>query len=204
MSDISVRKNKTGFSSLTYTDVANYLGVSLSSAEQTLITTLIEQVEDLLVTETRRQFFISTTDNFYQEFDGGKSCYWFEAFPVNEVTKIIVDGVTKYEKGGSNNTYTLNVDFFVYPNKIEFEVDTSGSQYSHKNLIIHYNLEQFWGNTVKQAILQYVADLFSKREYAGQTPNSINAQGFSINFGDAKSVPDTFKRLVNMYKVPLL
>ena len=188
----------TGFSGVTHADISSFLGKSLSTAEQTLVGQLVLMIEDYIVHECRKNFYYvdGSTDQSYQEFlDGGEEEYILSNYPIKEVLKIIIDGVTKYEKGVASQ-WTLGTDFFVYPYKILFEQATDSE---YRGLEIDYTIKKFWGDDVKFGIIQWIAEIVTSKEYGGRDVTSANVDGLSLSF-NTKKLPDYISNLIARYK----
>lgn len=201
MADLNGKLYKSGYSGLTYSDIAAFLSKTLIGAEQTLITALIADIEDYLCRATRRNFFIAdgTTDKYVETVDAGLDRYYLTNGPIKEVLQISVNGTDWYLKGGGSNKLTLGTDFFVYEDKVVFENVPYSSIDDRRAMKIYYTIEQFWGNDVKLAIKRWVSDLFLAREYGGASIKRFNVQGFSMDF-DETSLPTYIKSVVDSYR----
>ena len=194
----------TGFTGLTCADIAALTGKTLTTAEQSLITLLISSAESYFVSQCRRNLKdLGSTDSYYDTFDAGKNKYYLSAFPIKEVRKITVDGVTKYEKGGSSNVLTLGLDFFVYDNYVLFETTLDSAVDNRRALKIYWAIENVVGDDIKLGIKQWVSELFLNREFAGKQLNSLNAGGNSMSF-DANTIPNYLKQLISVYQNQLI
>lgn len=197
----------SGYSGLVNSDIAAFLGRTFSSQENTLATSLITAVEDFIARNCKRQFkqndgAATPADIIYQEtFDGGEMEYFTHSFPLKEVTKITLDGVTQYEKGGSSNVYTLGTDFFVYPDRVIFNgIVPASSVNNMQALVIEYSIKLFWGEDVKLAVKRWVAEIMSQREYGGKTvTRASTGGGLSLDF-NSKDIPDYVQEVVKRYK----
>jgi len=193
----------TGYSGLVYSDISGLTGKTLSAAEQAVVTNLIKEVESYLCSKTKRQFRVidsgSTKQIYHEVFDAGGYKYALHNFPIYRVQKIEVDGVTKYEAGGSNNELTLGVDFFVYDDYIRFASSPVSSVDNRRALKISYELEQFWGDDVKLAIKRAVSEMYLSKEYGTKGVKSIGLTGdFSISFDD--QIANYLKEVIANYR----
>jgi hypothetical protein len=207
MADQLATVYKTGFSGVTYTDIANLTGKTLTATEQALITDFIKGVESYICSQTHRQFAIADGVNkqsFYQVFDGGFSKYYLISYPIYRVTKIQIDGVTKYDVATpNNNTLNLNVDFFVYDDFVRFITFPVSSIDNRRAVKIYYELEDFWGEEVKLAIKRFVSELFLSREYGTKGVNSFDVAGqLSMSFNSELGA--FLKEVIESYKIVLV
>ena len=199
MADQKAKIYLSGWSLVTHSDVSSLLGKTLSTAEQTLITSLIKQVELYICRQCNRQFKLSQT--YYETVDAGKSRYDVCNIPILAVTKITVDGNTKYEASGEDNSLTLNQDFFVYDDYVEFATLVSSSVDNRNAMVLYYTIDEFWGEEVKLAITRFVSDLFVNREYATNRVQSIGISGgLNLTF-DTKSVPAALQEIIDAFRL---
>jgi len=204
MADQNANLYITGFTGLTYADIAGLTGKTLTSAEQTLVTGLIASAESHFASQCRRNFKdLGNTDSYYETFNAGKNKYYLSAMPIKEVRKIELDGVVKYLKGGSSNILTLGVDFFVYDNYIYFDTILDSSVNNRRALKIYWAIENVVGEDIKLGIKQWVSELFLNREFAGKQLNTVSNSGVSMGF-DANTIPNYIKQLVSVYQIALL
>lgn len=197
----------TGFSGLVNSDIAAFLGRTFSAQENTLATSLITGVEDFIARNCKRQFKqndgqTTPADIIYSEvFDAGEAEIFTHSFPIKEVTKITLDGVTKYEKGGVSNEYVLGTDFFVYADRIIFNAFAPASSINNMQaLTVEYSIKLFWGEDVKLAVKRWVAEIVSQREYGGKAVTRVSTGGgLSLDF-NSKDIPDFVQAVVNRYK----
>lgn len=201
MADINGKLYKSGYSGLTQADVAAFISKTLSAPEQTVVTSLIADIEDFICRACRRNFFIAdgSTDQYYEIVDAGKEEYYLTNGPIKEILKITVNSTDWYVKGGSSNKLTLGTDLFVYENKVLFETVPYSSINDRRAMTIYYSIEQFWGGDLKLAIQRWVAETFLAREYGGSSPSRFNVQGFSLDFNTA-NLPDYIQSVVESYR----
>jgi len=195
----------SGYSGITAAQVGDFLGKTLSATEQSIVNSLVSSIELFLAKKCRRNFKYDLGSDTYEEtFDAGNVRYFFHNFPIKEVTKITIDSTDVYVKGGGSNQYALGTDFFVYDDCIVFEtVIPTSSNNDRRALKIQYSIEQFWGDDVILAIKQWVAQIFTTKEYGGKNATSFNFSGYSINFSDSE-IPEYVKEIISSYKKPLV
>ncbi len=204
MADILADLYQSGFSGLSNADIAAFTGKTLTSSEQTLADSLIKSCELYFARQCHRNFKDLGSDSYFEILDAGDDEYHFFNFPVKEVTKITLDSQTVYDKIAGSNTYTLNLDFFVYPEKIVFERVTPMSSINNRRALkIYYSIENIVSEDLKLAIKQWASDLLLNREYAGKTVNSLNVPGLSLNF-DANSIPSYVQQVISNYRKVLI
>lgn len=194
----------TGFSGLTHADIAGLTGKTLTTAEQTLVTGLIASAESHFASQCRRNFKdLGDTDSYYETFDAGKHKYYLGNYPLKEVRKITIDGVTKYEKNGSSNILVLGTDFFVYDSYVFFDTVLDSAVNNRRALKIYYAIENVVGEDIKLGLKQWVSELFLNREFAGKQLTNVSNSGVSMGF-DQNTIPNYLKQLISVYQNPLV
>jgi len=193
-----------GYSGLTYTDIANLTGRTLSATEQALITDLISDYEDFIARQCKRQFVIQSKDvpavaqDYFETADAGKYRYYYFNLPIKIVTKILLDGNVIYDATQQTNQITLGVDFYVYTDYIQFVTPPQSALDNHNALEIHYTIDKFWGNDVVLGIKRSVAETFLGGQYGGKDVNQLNTSGFSVSFNN--NLPVYIKSIIRNYK----
>ncbi len=190
-----------GYSGLTQSDISNFLGKTFSSQEQSLASSLIASVEDYIARQCRRNFKYSDSGGdqvYFDTLSGGANEYMLHNFPVKAITKVVVDGVD------ITSQLTLGTDYTFDDNKIYFlTLVPLGGRTNIVILKVYYTIYQFWGEDLKTAIKQYVADVISNREYAGKPLLALNANGFLLHF-DKDAIPQYLQAIINQYRQVLI
>lgn len=199
MADTKSRPYLSGWSGLTYTDIANLVGKTLTATEQNVITDLITSIELFICNQTNRQFKYSGM-TYYETVDAGKFEYLTANFPINVISKITVDGNIKYQVDGVNNVLTLGTDLFVYEDHIRITQLIPSAIDNSQAMKIYYSISQFWGADVTLAIKRLVADLFLSKEYGTKGVTSIGISGgLNLSF-DNISIANYLKAIINQYR----
>ena len=197
MADQKGNQYISGFSGLAHADVSGYIGKTLTSAEQTLVGSLITMAEMYFCQQTHRNF-LATSTTYYDIFNGGLVSYTPSNFPIKEVTKITLDGNIVYEKGGSSNKIVLGRDFFVFNDSIQFDLLQESTVDNRNALIIYYSIDTSFNADAKFALLLWVSNFFLNREMGGKDLSTLNAGGMTQQF--TQNVPDYIKTVINSYK----
>lgn len=195
----------SGYSGLAHADIATFLQRTFTTQEQTIATALISSIEVFLAKKCNRNFLYQSsgstpTDTVYYDIvNAGQVSVDVKNGPIKEVTKIELDGVTKYDKTTpTTNTWALDVDFVVFEDHIEFETIPSSSKNDKRAVKIHYSIEAFWGDDVKHAIKQWVSEIIGASTHGGKTITSVNYSGYSLNFTDSE-IPEYVKQVISSY-----
>lgn len=202
MANLNAKTHYRGYTGLTASQIADFLGKTLTTAEQNILLSLISSIESFIALKCRRNF---KYDDVYEEtFDAGNNKYEFYNFPVDSIEKITIDTSTIYEKGSQNNMIELNKDFFVYDDFIVFETYLPQSSTNNRRALkIQYKIKKFWGDEVVNAVKMWTAQIFNSKEYGGKTVNSFSFSGLSLSFKD-EEIPSFVKEVINTYKKVLL
>lgn len=185
-----------GYSGLVHGDISAYVGKTLTSAEQSLVTDLISVAELYFAKQTNRNYL--TTSTYFDTFNAGAVSYNPSNFPIKEVTKITLDGETIYQKTPALGTLVLGTDFFVFDDCVEFD-EIQYSVVDNRNaLVIYYTIDDVFNDDAKMALKLWVAEFFLNRETGGKDLSSENAGGISMNF--TSNVPDYMKSVINAYR----
>lgn len=194
----------TGFSGVTYETIASFLKRTFTPDEQTEISSLITQIEYELAARCRRQFAYQTDDEQYPEaieysefFDLPNDNFFPNAFPIEEVKSIKVEGVEKIE------TLTENVDYFIYDSHIEFYPDLFEVNQGRKALQLTYTIRKFWGDDVVLLIKKLAGKMWLASEDAGE---SIGERSFASvrEVMDSKEFKNQVETTISRYKKKLV
>lgn len=173
---------QSGYSGIQADDIEAYLGVELSDIEKVEVNSIISSIEKYIAQQCGRQF--NTALEYYEYFNLLSLEYLVHNYPISEVTKIEVEGVTKYVKDGLSNAYVLNTDFFAYNSYVAFDTALSASKY-RRALKITYKISQFWGDDVKMAITQWASSFYKDKEHGGKEVKKFSFGGYSIEYAGA-------------------
>lgn len=205
MANLNAKTHYGGYTGLTASQIADFLGKTLTTAEQNIVSSLISSIESFIALKCRRNFKYDLGNDVYEEtFDAGSNRYEFYNFPIDSIEKIYINDTLIYEKGGLNNQYEKDKDFFVYDDYIVFETFIPQSSINNKRALkIQYKIKKFWGEDVVNAVRLWVAQIFNSKEYGGKTINSFSFSGLSLSFKD-EDIPLFIKEIINTYKKVIL
>jgi hypothetical protein len=182
---------QTGFSGITFADIALFLKRTLTASEQTLVTSLIAEVEREICRSTSRQF--SDTAEYYEEFRSGYSQFYLYNLPVASISLIEIDGVDM------TSSYTEGSDYWILDEiLIKFEVPIV-SQNLYTGVKLTYTIRKFWGEDIELLIKKMVAVNFLRSEDGGVALGSFSfadeAQQFNQRQFDIEK-----EKVINYYK----
>ena len=191
----------SGFSGVTPQMVGGQMGKTLSSGDIAFLTLAIEAIELSIAKACNRNFKVQT---YHELLDTGRYVFPVKNTPINEVKKMILEGVTKYDSTSGANTWVLGRDFFVYESSIDFNLPIHN--YPHNQALrIEYSILPFWGSDVKMAISQYAQDFLQKKEYAGQEVKKFSFTSLSVEFAENKNhIPPYVMQVIENYRKILI
>lgn len=181
---------QTGYSGLTHTDIAAFLKRTLTSDDQTLVTSLIAEVERSLCALTNRQFKPSV--DYYEEFGSGISEFELFNLPINSLTSIEVDGVDV------TSNYTLGENYWIMDELyVKFETPIT-SQNIYTGVKLTYQIRQFWGDDVKLLLKKWVAYEFLNSENAGVGVSNFGFSDLNKTFNLSQYEKEK-EKIINYY-----
>lgn len=210
MTEVKSNSLQTGFTNIGYSEIATFLDTSFTTSEQAQVDLFIRSYESMLIKLCNRNFAYGDNTVYYETWDmDGRDVFYTYNYPIKEIKKIIIDGVTYYEKDDADNKYLLNKDFFNDNDSIVFE--NILNMRKRQAIKIYYTIDQFWGEDVILGIKQWVAELQQNKQYAGKDVKRFQFAGYSIEFKDVATtaevktkIPTYILDLISNYKKVLL
>lgn len=179
MTAIAKTDYQTGYSGVTHTAVAAFLQRTLTSAEQTLATSLIADVEAEICHACGRQFKASDK-TYYELFRSGLSLFRLENYPVASISAIYVDGVDV------TSDYDEGVDYYILDEvEVLFDSPLDASSNLYTGVRIEYAMRQFWGADLTSLIKKWVAQEFLASADGGVKLAGKSFAGSAENFDRA-------------------
>lgn len=167
-------------------DVENYLNITLNSNGQSLVDSLIPAVCEYIETRCNRSWGNGSGD-IVETFDGGDYTFYPKAVPVDTITKIEVDGeeleATSYYNYGAYiqlSGRAINIPQAV---KITFKTKATTPPAS-----------------VKQAAIQWVADMFKAAPDAGNKASRVSTGPVSVDFL-MEEIPAYVEKVIKLYRL---
>jgi len=193
---VDVRIPQTGYSNITYSNIALLLKRSLKVGDQKLITNLIIKEEYKLASRCNRQFAYSSKV-YYDTVDAGFSIFKPSTYPLSTLTKVLVDGVDK------TSLYTENTNYWIKDRQIRFLVPIVSSSYAYNAVRLEYTIRQFWGYDVIDYLSKAVAVEFLASENAGVKLSNTSFADTSLTF-DLNSFKSEQEDLIYRYSKPVI
>ncbi|RMD67348.1 MAG: hypothetical protein D6822_08420 [Cyanobacteria bacterium J149] len=183
---------QTGYTGITNTDVASFLKRTLTTSEQSLVDSLIAEVERSLCRECNRQF--SEITEYYEVFESGISQFDLYNLPISAITKIEVDNVDV------TSNYTLASDYWIIDGLyVKFETPIISTDI-YTGVKITYQIRKFWGDDIKLLVKKWAAYEFLNSENGGVGASSVNFSELSQTFNISQYQKEK-EKVINYYKL---
>lgn len=173
---------------ITNADIATYLNITLSANGETLVDSLIPAVEAFAESYCNRKFSVSGAQT--ETFDGGVDIFFPQATPVGSITSVTVDG-TALTAGDSYN----------YGSYIRLGSPASSG---YRNVVVVYTSAATPPADLKQALIQWIAQMFKESEDAGKTAKRVAFGSVSMDFLAQDGMPKFVELVLNRYRLPVL
>jgi hypothetical protein len=169
----------------THADVASFLGVTLTSDEQTLVTGLIGALQAHIDKATNRSFEVS--GNQTEVFDGNSDTFFVKAPPIASIISVSIDSVV----------YALS-NTFAYGSYIRLATKApSGNQ----NVVIVYSSAITVPADVKHAVVRWAGETFQTRDESGKTISRLSLGQYSVEYLAKAGVPDFVEVVLKRYRL---
>lgn len=172
-----------------YTDVQNFLEVTLTAAEQTVVNGLIAAFEAFIDDFCNRTWTKSSSTDITEQFDGGVNTFLVKYPPIASVQSITIDG----------EIYDLS-NVFNYGSYIKLA--TTPSQDFQNVVIIYRTSANAIPADLKQAIVRWVSEIFKTHKEAGKSLSRLSVGSISMEYTTQESMPSYVKEVINKYRLP--
>ena len=181
---------QTGYSGITNAIIASFLQRTLTTAEQSLVDTLITDVEREICRETSRQF--SETAEYYEEFGSGFNKFDLYNLPIESIEKIEIDNVDVTPSHTEGTTYWILDELYV-----RFETPLI-SQNAYTGVKLTYKIRKFWGKDIELLVKKMVAVEFLRSEDGGVALGNFSFSDTSQQFNQ-RQFNDNKKKVLDYY-----
>lgn len=172
---------------LTYSDVQEFLNVTLSAGDQTFVGNLIKAVSAYVEKQTGRNWNSNANTDIVENFDGGINIFKPKQTPIASITSIV------------DNGQTLTTDqFHNYGNYIALEyVPNPG----FRTIVITYKSSAtVIPDDLKTALVMWVSQLYKSRTDAGKVADSVNTGPINIHYLTKDGVPAFVTEVIDSYR----
>lgn len=176
---------------ITKTDVANFLSVTLSSAQGDLLDNdIIPAVSRFADEYCNRKFEVS--GNQSEAFDGGVNAFFVKYPPVDAIISVTIDG-SPYNLSNAHNYKSF------------IRLDTTPTV-KPQNVVIVYTSNVSLPEDVKHALVRWAAELFQSSSSAGKDIQRFSAGSVTIEYRNDNSLsrsalPSFVEAVLNRYRI---
>ncbi len=170
---------------LTKENVENYLNIDLTPQGETLVDSLIPAVEAYVNSYCSRSWNNSSPQTEY--LDGGQNLYFLANSPVTSITSIVVDGTT-----------LASTEYFLYSSYIRLDYPATTD---YRNVVITYVSNVPLPNDLKQALIQWVAEMFKNADDGGKTAERVKFGSAETWFKTQDGIPKFVQDVLNRYRL---
>lgn len=175
---------------ITNAEIGNYLHVDLNANGQAAVDKLITGVSAAVDKYCNRTWSKAENDEITERFDGGEQKYFVRTPPISEVVSV---------RTGLTNSYAgdllvaNNDDYFVYDDHVHI---AGRAPYGSRSVEIVYKTSANEAPAdVKQACIQWVADMFKASPDAGKRAKKVQMGAVTVEYN---VTPDDFPPFVKL------
>jgi len=175
---------------ITYSDVGNFLNITLNANGQAVVNPIIEAIEAFVERECNRKWSNDNND-ITEKFDGnGQDKFFVQQVPIASITSITVDG-----------TPLAATDYFNYKSYIR--VNWPLFSLPQGVVILYKSAATSIPKDLKHGMIQWAAQLFKSHDDAGKVASRVTTgAGISVDYITKDAVPLFMEQLIRAYRVP--
>jgi len=168
------------------TQVASFLNVTFTPAEQAVVDDIIAAVEEYANSYCNRLFIVS--GNQTEKFDGGVSAFFVKYPPIDVIVSVTIDG-SLYNPA----------NVFNYKSHVKLQTNPLPRR---QNVVIVYTSAVTLPDDLKHALIRWTAQIFKSREDAGKDVSRVTVGSVSIDWLVRQGgVPDFVQAVLNRYRL---
>lgn len=170
------------------TDVASYLNLTLTNPGQTLVNSLIAAVDKYIDEYCNRTWTNGSTTNIVETFDGDTDVFFVKNPPVASIISITEDGsIVDLTKVYNYSSYIkLNYKAVNKPRTVVITYRTSSNATPAD---------------LKQAEIQWVADMFKASSDAGKVTDRVAMGPVNVDYVVQDGIPKFVQDVLNRYRL---
>ena len=169
------------------TDIAKYLNITLTTNGQALVDSLIAAIDAYIDRECNRTWTNSNTTNIVETFDGGTDTF-FPKYHVKTITSITESGSTL------DPSHYFNYGSYI-------KLDEAAADLPQAVVITYKTDDNGLPADLKQAEIQWVADMFKSANDAGKVASRVSMGPISVDFLAQDGIPKFVEMVVNKYRL---
>ena len=167
-------------------DVAKFLNITLNPTGEALVDSIIPAVEAAAESYCNRKWGVTGPQT--ETFDGGSGIYFPRYTPIDSITSITID-----------DTALTAADYFTYTDYIRLD---SLAASGYRNVTIVYSPNAPLPADVKQALIQWTAEIFKNAEDAGKVTRRASVAGsLEVDFLVQDGMPKFVEDVLNSYRL---
>lgn len=171
---------------ITNVQVASFLNVTFTPAEQAVVDDIIAAVEEYSNSYCNRLFVVS--GNQTEKFDGGVNTFFVKYPPINTIVSVTIDG----------SSYNLT-DVFNYKSYVKLQTKPLAGK---QNVVIVYTSSITLPNDLKHALVRWTGQVFKSREDGGKDVSRVTVGSVSVDWLVRQGgIPDFVQAVLNRYRL---
>lgn len=180
----------------TYTDIEAFLNITLTAGGQSLVTTLIAEINAFVDNYCNRTWTKEASEDITETFDGGTDKYFVDYPPIASVTSVTTGITSSY----SGDVLSEDDDeFYVYDTYVRLAVPASNTPRSVQ--IVYRTSATALPADLKLAIVRWVAEIFKSQDSAGKSVKRVTTGPMTVEYLTKDGIPDYVLRVLNRYKL---
>lgn len=173
---------------IVYSDVEQFLDLTLNSDGQVLVTTLAAAISQFVDDYCNRTWTINNTTDIVETFNGGSDTYFPKNCPIASITSIVVNGYTL-----PTNQY-WNYGTYIKLSSIAVNIPQA--------VVITYRTSaNAIPSDLKHAITRWVADIFKSQDDAGKVAKRVASGPVSVDYLVQDGIPKFVEMLLDKYRL---
>lgn len=185
---------------ITKSNVATYLGITLTANGESVVDSLIPAIDQAIDTYCGRSWSKQANDNITEIFDGGTDVFFVKNPPIASVVSVKVGKEAGY---AGDLLDAAGDEYYIYDTYIQLAAQAVDVPRSVE--IVYKSSANALPADIKQAEIQWVAELFKASPDAGKVVKDISIGSMRVSYARGESdMPEYVKRVLDTYKsIPL-
>lgn len=175
-------------------DVATFLSITLSAAETAALDQIRPALDAFVDSYSNRTWTKLSTDDITEIFDGGIDVFFVKNSPIASITSI---------KTGKTPSYAGDLltteDYYIYDSFIRLAAKASDLPRSVE--IIYRTSATVIPVELKQALIQWAAQILKSRDLGGKTVSRISTGPVSMDFLAKDGIPKFVLDVLERYRL---
>ncbi len=178
---------------ITKADVATFLNITLTANGEALVDSLIPAVEAYAKDYCNRTWNNGSID-IVETFDGFADTFFPKNAPIDAITGVTVNGQA------IDTAYLYNYGTHIKLGAYATMLDYSYRPFGYRSVVITYRANSPLPADLKQALIQWAADIFKSSEDAGKTLTQVHVGTVRAYFTAQDGIPKFVEMVLNKYR----